>query len=225
MNYTFTAALAALDACINLYEVCGATRYLEAARAAADSELVVWPVCRRRCALQAAIETQHWTLDGRWATPEPEGLKQSEQMLHTRWYYNTFFAQRGAVRVGMPLWGRHDSEHGWPQVLPTATFLATGQVVLDWQTGRAVSVDGWQVTHSSRPPDGMVVLELTPTHSPGDQALQFLFLKALRLPQSTLQLIISDTTITVRAAQLEHGYLLRVPHSSTLTLNLKEQSL
>jgi hypothetical protein len=268
------AALAALDACINLYEVTGAARYLAAARAAADNVLsytFVYPITtfgadteasRRNIstfgatvvspenqhldpvattpalllyglyagdevAIQAAIETQHWTLDGRWATPEPEGLKQSEQMLHTRWYYNTFFAQRGAVRIGMPLWGRTDSEHGWPQVLPAATFLSTGQVVLDWQSGRAVGVDGWQVTHSRQAVDGLVVLELTPTHSAGDQALQALFLKVLRLPQSTLQLTLSDTTITVRAAQLEHGYLLRVPFSSTLTisLNLQEQSV
>jgi hypothetical protein len=173
-------------------------------------------------ALEAAIETLHWTLDGRWATPEPDGLKQSEQMLHTRWYYNTFFSQRGDVRIGMPRFGRTDSEHGWPQVVPTAAFLGSGQIVLDWRSGRGVGVDGWQVTHSYKPSESQVVLELAPTDSLDDRASRAMLLKVLRLPQSTLQIELHGERSTVSATQLEHGYLLHAPQSRAITISLSQ---
>lgn len=263
------AAIAALDACITLYDLTGDDRYLTAARGAADNILsytFVYPITtfgpeteasRRQIstfgativspenqhldpvatapallfygiytgdevALEAAIETLHWTLDGRWATPEPDGLKQSEQMLHTRWYYNTFFSQRGDVRIGMPRFGRTDSEHGWPQVVPTAAFLGSGQIVLDWRSGRGIGVDGWQVTRSEKPGELQVVLELAPTDSLDDQASRAMLLKVLRLPQSSLQIELNGERSIVSATQLEHGYLLHAPQSHTITLSLSQ---
>jgi hypothetical protein len=262
------AAIAALDACITLYELTDDPRFLAAARPAADNVLsytFVYPITtfgpdtdavRRgistfgattvspenqhldpvatapglllyglytgdEIAVQAAIETLHWTLDGRWATPEAEGLKQSEQMLHTRWYYNTFFSRRGDLRIGMPLWGRTDSEHGWPQVVPTAAFLGTGQVLLDWRSGQAIGVDGWQITRSFKPSDSQVVLELTAPHGLEDQASGAMLLKVLRLPQSTVAIEHGEHS-TVSAAQLEHGYLLHVPQSRAITISLSQ---
>ncbi|HEX6292190.1 MAG TPA: hypothetical protein VFZ66_23580 [Herpetosiphonaceae bacterium] len=264
------AAIAALDACITLYELTDDPRFLEAGRGAADNILsytFVYPITtfgadsdasRRRIstfgastvspenqhldpvstapclllyglytgddvAVHAAVETLHWTLDGRWAFDEPDGLKQSEQLLHTRWYYNTFFSRRGDVRVGMPLWGRSDSEHGWPQVVPTAAFLGTGQVVLDWRTGRAVGVDGWQVSQSQQPSEREVVLKLAPTDSAADQGHAAMCLKVLRLPQSRLQLDLNGERSIVQSSQLEHGYLLDVPLSHNSTLRLSQQ--
>lgn len=261
------AAIAALDACITLYDLTDDPRYLSAGRSAADNILsytFVYPITtfgpeteagRRQIstfgativstenqhldpvatapalllyglytddevAIQAAIETLHWTLDGRWATPEPDGLKQSEQMLHTRWYYNTFFTQRGDVRIGMPRFGRTDSEHGWPQVVPTAAFLGTGQIVLDWRSGRGIGVDGWQVTSSRKTTDSQVVLELAPTDSLNDQASRAMLLKVLRLPQSSVQIELHGERSTVSAIQLEHGYLLHAPPSRVITISL-----
>ena len=263
------AAIAALDACITLYDLTGDERYLIAARGAADNILsytFAYPITtfgpeteasRRQIstfgativspenqhldpvatapalllygiytgdevALEAAIETLHWTLDGRWATPEADGLKQSEQMLHTRWYYNTFFSQRGDVRIGMPRFGRTDSEHGWPQVVPTAAFLGSGQIVLDWRSGRGVGVDGWQVTRSHKPSDSQVVLELAPTDSLDDRASRAMLLKVLRLPQSTLQIELNGERSTVSATQLEHGYVLHAPQSRAITISLSQ---
>jgi hypothetical protein len=180
------AAIGDLDACLQLFELTGESRYLADARLAADNILsytMVYPITTfapgtdaasgsistfgasivspenqhldpvptapglllygiyagDEVCVQAAIESLRWALDGRWAIREAEGLKQSEQLLHTRWYYNTFFTRRGDYRRGMPLWGRTDSEHGWPQVVPTQAFLACGQVLLDWHSGRARS--------------------------------------------------------------------------------------
>jgi hypothetical protein len=263
------AAIAALDACIALYDLTADERYLTAARGAADNILsytFVYPITtfapdteasRRQIstfgatvvspenqhldpvatapalllygiytgdevAIEAAVETLHWTLDGRWATPEPDGLKQSEQMLHTRWYYNTFFSRRGDVRIGMPRFGRTDSEHGWPQVVPTSAFLGTGQIVLDWRTGRGIGVDGWQVTRSSRPTASQMVLELAPTDSLDDRASRAMLLKVLRLPQSTLQIELNGERSTVSTTQLEHGYLLHTPQSRAITIKLSQ---
>lgn len=263
------AAIAALDACITLYDLTGDERYLAAARGAADNILsytFVYPITtfgpdteasRRQIstfgatvvspenqhldpvatapallhygiytgdevAIEAAIETLHWTLDGRWATPEPDGLKQSEQMLHTRWYYNTFFSRRGDVRIGMPRFGRTDSEHGWPQVVPTSAFLGSGQVVLDWRTGRGIGVDGWQVTRSYKTAESQVVLELDATDSLNDRESRAMLLKVLRLPQSSLQIELNGERSTVSTTQLEHGYLLHTPQSCAITIKLSQ---
>ncbi|NMB55408.1 MAG: hypothetical protein GYA15_11960 [Leptolinea sp.] len=164
------AAIAALDACIQLYEVTRAAPYLEDARHAVDNLLtytMVYPIrtfgrdtdaVRRAIstfggslvspenqhldpfplgiglykfglyagdavARQAALASLRFCLDGRWAMVEKEGLKQSEQFAHTRWFYNDFFKLRGNFRHGMPIFGLPDSEHGWCQVLPAAVLL------------------------------------------------------------------------------------------------------
>jgi hypothetical protein len=164
------AAIAALEACVQLYETTRDSGYLDDARHAVDNLLTYTFVYSIRTfgtdtdafarqistfgatlvspenqhldpfplglsmlkygqyaqdpvARQAALESLRFCLDGRWAIPEKEGLKQSEQFAHTRWYYNTFFTRRGNFRRGMPIFGLPDSEHGWPQVIPVAVLL------------------------------------------------------------------------------------------------------
>ncbi len=265
------AAVAALDACIQLYELTGDEQYLHDARVAADnllSYMMVYPirtfaahtdaasmgistfgssivspenqhldpvptapclllyglyaddeVCR-----QAGVESLKWTLDGRWAIREADGLKQSEQLLHTRWYYNTFFTQRGDFRRGMPLWGRADSEHGWPQVVPSAALLGTGQVFVDWLTGRTAAVDGWRVESAHKEGDpltGSVTLKLSAIPVPQEQQTGGLLLKVARLlPGSTLTLTCNGTPLAQSSSQLGHGCMLDARGSQYVTLSI-----
>lgn len=259
------AAIAALDACLNLYELTDNERYLRAAQLAADNILsytLVYSIrtfgpdtdARRRqistfgativspenqhldpvatapglllyglyandpVAIEAAIESLRWTLDGRWAISEAEGIKQTEQLLHTRWYYNTFFAQRGDYRRGMPIFGRSDSEHGWPQVVPVAAFLGTGQIVLDWRTRRAAAVDGWNIAEV-QPGADSVQLTLT---SVGASAADQMLLKVVRLPeQATVQVAINGAVQAITTEHLLHGTLLPVPAAERVAITLK----
>ena len=260
------AAIAALDACITLYELTDEADYLRDARSAADNILsytMVYPITTfgpdtdavrqgistfgativspenqhldpvstapalllyglytgDDIAVEAAIAAVKWTLDGRWAIAEPQGLKQSEQLLHTRWYYNTFFSQRGNFRRGMPLWGRSDSEHGWPQVVPSAAFLATGQVVVDWRTGRAAAVDGWKLEDASKHTDEKLVLRLSPPSSTVEHGHEVLLLKVVRLPESpTIHVVFNNQKTTLSSAQLAHGHIFTSLSSGTIEL-------
>lgn len=260
------AAVAALDACVQLYELTADNQYLEDARVAANNLLsytMVYPirtfnpetdaarmgvstfgssivspenqhldpVSTAPCLLlyglyaadevcaQAGAESLRWTLDGRWAIREAEGLKQSEQLLHTRWYYNTFFTQRGDFRRGMPLWGLTDSEHGWPQVVPSAALLGTGQVFVDWHTDRVATVDGWQLESTSRDADGPLTMRLSATSQPAEQQAGGLFLKVARLwIGATVTLRVNGDSQTVSSYQLAHGYMLDTGGSTSLTL-------
>jgi hypothetical protein len=259
------AAIAALDACIVLYELTDDERYLEIAHAAADNVLsytLVYDIATfapdsdaaiRRIAtrgativspenqhldpvatapplllyglytsdplaVDVAIATLRWTLDGRWAYSEQAGLKQSEQLLHTRWYYNTFFMQRGNVRIGMPRFGRRDSEHGWPQVVPSAALLSSGQVIVDWRSGQAVGVDGFDVIQTTRSDERTIRLTLTPMTSQTPMAV---LLKVLRLPDApAVQVVAGDLTTQLAPHHLEAGHLLALPHAPMIELAL-----
>jgi hypothetical protein len=259
------AAIGDLDACLQIFELTGESRYLADARLAADNILsytMVYPITTfapgtdaathristfgasivspenqhldpvptapglllyglyvgDEVCVQAAVESLRWVLDGRWAIREAEGLKQSEQLLHTRWYYNTFFTQRGDYRRGMPLWGRTDSEHGWPQVVPTQAFLACGQVLLDWHSGRAVAIDGWRVEKAAKAPDGRINLTLTRSAGSGTTGL---LLKVVRMPITEgAKLSANGATETVSSAHLAHGYMLNLPDEGGLNLQL-----
>lgn len=174
-------------------------------------------------AVEAAVETLKWTLDGRWAITEAEGLKQSEQLLHTRWHYNSFFTQRGDYRNGMPLWGRTDIEHAWPQVLPSAAFLETGSICLDWPTGRFAVVDPWRIITSSSDATGdRRVICLEP--SPADQSHGVfpLLLRVCRIPiQASLKVAVSDGTARIIAGhQLREGFLVDVQARTEIVLEL-----
>lgn len=167
-------------------------------------------------AIDAAITSLHWTLDGRWAHSEPDGLKQSEQMLHTRWYYNDFFTRRGDVRTGMPLWGRSDSEHGWPQVVPSSSMLGTGQVLVDWRSGRAVAVESFVITEIVAG-ERSLRLRLTPV---ADQPTALL-LRVVRLPSdATLLLRVGSRSIVVTADMAGMGYLLSLSQATPIDLDL-----
>ena len=167
-------------------------------------------------AIDAAVTSLHWALDGRWAHREPDGLKQSEQMLHTRWYYNSFFTRRGDVRRGMPLWGRDDSEHGWPQVVPSIALLVVGQVLIDWRSGRALAVDSFAVTEPTIA-DGWLRLTLRPT---SDQ-IETVLLRVVRLPSGTTLRLRAGMSSTVIAAETaDVGYLLRLPDAAPIELDL-----
>jgi hypothetical protein len=255
------AAVAALDACIRLYERTGEPQYLSDAGAAAANLLsytLVYPITTfapdtdaGRAGIstfgativspenqhldpvattpglviyglfagddvctQAGIESLRWTLDGRWAIKEEAGLKQSEQLLNTRWYYNTFFMQRGDYRRGMPLWGREDSEHGWPQVVPTGALLGSGQVMLDWPTARAAALDQWRVDGVDRRPDGALTLRLS---GQGEAV----YLRVLRVPTgSKFRVEAGGEPLTLSGGVLEHGCMLNVGEGKTLTLRL-----
>jgi hypothetical protein len=159
--------------------------------------------------VQAGVESLKWALDGRWAIRDKDGLKQSEQLLNTRWYYNTFFAQRGDFRRGMPLWGRTDSEHGWPQVIPTSAFLGTGQLMVDWPRGRAVAVDNRQVENMQKEGD---TLTLTLSAVSAESATGGLFVRVVRLEAGdTFSVEAAGRSETVSVGQLAHGYILREP--------------
>ncbi|MDQ6693118.1 MAG: hypothetical protein M3014_01675, partial [Chloroflexota bacterium] len=264
------AAIAALDACIQLYELTASPTYLHDAEVAAGNLLsytMVYsistfatesdaarmgistfgssivspenqhldPVSSSPCLLlyglyaddqvcaQAGAESLRWTLDGRWAIQEKEGLKQSEQLLNTRWYYNTFFTKRGDYRRGMPLWGRTDSEHGWPQVVPTAALLGTGQLFVDWHTGRAAAVDGWSLDSAHKEGEDWVSLELSVLPLPAEQQASGIFLKVARLPiGSTLTLTLNGTKLKLPSSHLGHGRMLDTAGSDkvSLTINL-----
>lgn len=265
------AAVAALDACIQLYELTGDVQYLHDGGVAANNLLSYTMVYRIRTfathtdaarmgistfgssivspenqhldpvptapglllyglyaddevCRQAGIESLKWTLDGRWAIPEAEGLKQSEQLLHTRWYYNTFFMQRGDFRRGMPLWGRADSEHGWPQVVPSAALLGTGQVLVDWLTGRTAAVDGWRLESAHKEGDhatGSLTLKLSPLPIPKEQQTGGLLLKVAHLlPGSTLTLTCNGTPFARTSSQLGHGCMLDTRGSQNVTLSI-----
>ncbi|MFL5735318.1 MAG: hypothetical protein ACJ78Q_19335 [Chloroflexia bacterium] len=254
------AAIAALDACLMLYELTGEEEYLRDGKHAADNVLsytmtyrittfgpdtdgvkqgistfgasIVSPENQHldpvttapglalyglyagdEVCLQAGIESLRWALDGRWAIREEEGLKQSEQLLHTRWYYNTFFSRRGDYRRGMPLWGLTDSEHGWPQVVPTACFLATGQVVLDWPTGRTAVVADWQLEETEREP-GKVSIMLTPLHATAEGENAVLLLRLARRPRGgKLSLEVNGRPVPVSSGLLDHVFPLSVAGS------------
>ena len=256
------AAVAALDACIMLYEWTGEVQYLSDARAAASNLLsytMVYPITTfapdtdagrdgistfgativspenqhidpvptaaglliyglfagDEVCTQAAVESLRWTLDGRWAIKEAEGLKQSEQLLHTRWYYNTFFTRRGDYRRGMPLWGREDSEHGWPQVVPTGALLGSGQVMLDWPTARAAAIDAWQVEGCEHEPGGALALTL----SGHERAV---FLRVLRVPEgSRFRVEAGGEPLTMLGSVLEHGCLLPVGEGAATGVTLR----
>lgn len=173
--------------------------------------------------MQAGAESLKWALDGRWALKEAEGLKQSEQLLHTRWYYNEFFSRRGDYRRGMPLWGRTDSEHGWPQVVPSADLLRCGQVVVDWPTGRAASVDCWQVASSHKESGSKLSLDLFLCERTGDRELVSVYLRILRLPRNRkLQVDANGRKAHLTSAHLESGHLLNVPRFDLVRLAIEE---
>lgn len=173
-------------------------------------------------AVEAAVETLKWTLDGRWAITEAEGLKQSEQLLHTRWHYNTFFTQRGNYRDGMPLWGRTDIEHAWPQVLPSAAFLETGGVCLDWPTGRVAVVDPWRiVTTSSDTTGNKRVICLEPRLDDEKQSVFPLLLRVYRVPiLASLKVVVAGTVRGISGHQLREGFLVDVRTRTEITLEL-----
>ncbi|HET6313738.1 MAG TPA: hypothetical protein VFH60_07880 [Chloroflexia bacterium] len=174
--------------------------------------------------IQAGAESLKWALDGRWAIREAQGLKQSEQLLHTRWYYNEFFSRRGDYRRGMPLWGRTDSEHGWPQVVPSAALLGCGQVVVDWQTGRAASVDCWQVASSRKDGGSKLYLDLFLCERMGDRELVSVYLRVLRLPRDRkLRVDANGRKAYLTGAQLESGHLLNVPRFDLVRLTIEEE--
>lgn len=267
------AAVAALNACLQVYELTGKSEYLEDAGAAADNLLsytFVYPITtfgRETDAVkqgistfgatlvspenqhldpvstapslilyglytgdeifvQAGIEALRWTLDGRWAIKEPEGYKQSEQLLHTRWYYNTFFTQRGDYRRGMPLWGRTSSEHGWPQVVPSSAFLATGQVLADWLTGRAAGVDTWDIQSVTGPADDKLQIELSKAAILESEQTGGLYLRVVRLPWGSNALVtLNGATFTLSAAQLGHGHMLPLTGTNRASLSVELASV
>ncbi len=252
------AAIAALDACLQLYLSTNDEQYLSDAQRAADNILsytLVYPISTfgrgtdavrnsistfGACIvspenqhldpvssapgfllyglfagdavyIQAGIESLKWTLDGRWAIKEAAGLKQSEQLLHTRWYYNTFFSQRGDFRLGMPLWGLTDSEHGWPQVIPSSAWLGCGNALLDFASGRAVAVDGWRLMSMDKAPDGTTSVRLSPADPKPPEWAGSLLLRVLRLPPiSEVTLEVNGRSTTLKRQQLEHGYMLEM---------------
>lgn len=262
------AAIAALDACLQVYELTGKSEYLDDAGAAADNILsytFVYPITtfgRETDAVkqgistfgatlvspenqhldpvstapglilyglytgdemfvQAGIEALRWTLDGRWAIKGPEGYKQSEQLLHTRWYYNTFFTQRGNYRRGMPLWGRTSSEHGWPQVVPAWAFLGTGQVLVDWLTGRAAGVDSWNIESVEKSAEGKLQLELSKAAIREEEQSAGLLLRIVRLPwDSNILVTLNGTAFTLSAAQLKRGHMLPVTSINKVSLSI-----
>lgn len=261
------AAIAVLDACLQLYDLTRDERYLLDARLAADNILsytlvynistfgtgtdatrqtistfgasIVSPENQHldpvptapglilyglytndEVCIQAGIESMKWALDGRWAIREDAGLKQSEQLLHTRWYYNAFFSSRGDYRRGMPILGRTDSEHGWPQVVPSAAFLGTGQVLVDWQTGRVAAVDGWHIAESVI--GDVLTLHLVTDISSSTGGIE-LFLKVVRLPDvRKLTLTVNGEAMQVSRDQLSHGFLLSLSQASSTTLTIQE---
>ena len=264
------AAMAALEACILMYEASNDGRYLEDARIAADNLLsytLVYPIktfapdtdaARQNIStfgasivspenqhldpvstapglllyglyagddicIQAGAESLKWALDGRWVIKEPEGLKQSEQLLHTRWYYNTFFSRRGNYRRGMPLWGLPDSEHGWTQVVPSAALLSCGQVVVDWPSGKAATVDCWQVAGSRKDTKRKLSLDLFLCERAGDSELVSVYLRVVRLPRNRkLQVDANGRKVYLNSAHLEHGHLLNVPRFDLVRLTIEE---
>ncbi|HEX8600620.1 MAG TPA: hypothetical protein VF952_19155 [Chloroflexia bacterium] len=264
------AAIAALEACILMYEASNDNRYLDDARIAADNLLsytFVYPIrtfapdtdaARQNIStfgativspenqhldpvssapglllfglyaeddicIQAGAESLKWALDGRWVIQEAEGLKQSEQLLHTRWYYNEFFSRRGDYRRGMPLWGRADSEHGWPQVTPSAALMETGQVVVDWPTGRAASADCWQVASSHKDGDSKLSLDLFLCERVGNRELVSLYLRVVRLPRNRkLRVDANGRKVYLTSAHLEAGQLLNVPRFDLVRLTIEE---
>lgn len=255
------AANAALDACIDLYEMTANPEYLDDARFAADnilSYILMYPIstfgadtdaAKNRvstfgasivspenqhldpvpCAqllryglyagdevpVQAAIESLRWCLDGRWAIPEKQGVKQTEQLLNTRWYYNSYFMRRGDWRRGMPHYGRTDSEHGWPQVVPAASLLVLGQVTADWESGRAVGVDAWSVVNSYKESPDTLVLELAAPAAP----TSFLF-KLLRPPVQALRLRVNQAELVPTRLQWLYGLMVDAPASGHVTLRV-----
>ncbi|MDQ3929049.1 MAG: hypothetical protein M3328_07875 [Chloroflexota bacterium] len=264
------AAIAALEACIVMYEASNDSRYLDDARIAADNLLsytFVYPIktfapdtdaARQNIStfgativspenqhldpvssapglllfglyasddicIQAGAESLKWALGGRWVIQEPEGLKQSEQLLHTRWYYNEFFSRRGDYRRGMPLWGRTDSEHGWPQVVPSAALLETGQVVVDWETGRSASADCWQVASSHKEGGKKLSLDLFLCEWIGNRELVSLYLRVVRLPRNRkLRVDANGRKVYLTSAHLEAGHLLNVPRFDLVRLTIEE---
>ncbi|HEX9989718.1 MAG TPA: hypothetical protein VGE45_14740 [Chloroflexia bacterium] len=174
-------------------------------------------------AVEAAVETLKWTLDGRWAITEAEGMKQSEQLLHTRWYYRDYFKQRGDYRQGMPLWGRTDIEHGWPQVLPSAAFLDTGSICLDWATGHVAVIDPWRVIATSSDATGnRRVISLEPC--PGDQIRRVfpLLLRVYRIPtQASLKVTAGDGAARVITGhQVREGFVVDIQTRTDIVLEL-----
>jgi hypothetical protein len=262
------AAVAALDACLQLYELSGDDQYLLDATLAAGNLLsytMVYPITTfgvdtdavrsnistfgativspenqhldpvptapgmvlyglyagDEICVQAGIESLKFALDGRWAIAEAEGLKQSEQLLHTRWYYNDFFSRRGDFRRGMPLWGRTDSEHGWPQVVPSAAFLGTGQVLLDWHTGRAAGVDGWRIEQTRKENLSTVWMQLSRDSVVPQEQSTSLLLRVLRLPEGgdyRVTLETGDTKTNTTSARLGSGFILSIPQMEAITL-------
>ncbi|MEA2574903.1 MAG: hypothetical protein QOH93_2201 [Chloroflexia bacterium] len=264
------AAIAALEACISMYEASNDSRYLDDARIAADNLLsytFVYPIktfapdtdaARQNIStfgativspenqhldpvssapglllyglyagddicIQAGAESLKWALGGRWVIQEADGLKQSEQLLHTRWYYNEFFSRRGDYRRGMPLWGRTDSEHGWPQVAPSGALLASGQVVVDWPTGRAASADCWQVASSHKDSDRKLSLDLFLCERVGHRELVSVYLRVVRLPRNRkLRVDANGRKVYLTSAHLEAGHLLNVPRFDLVRLTIEE---
>ena len=259
------AAIAALGACLQLYNLTGEEVYLQDAGYAAANILsytLVYPIStfcvetdasRRHISTfgasivspenqhldpvssapglllyglysgdtvmaQVAAESLKWCLDGRWAVKEDEGLKQSEQLLHTRWYYNTFFSRRGDFRRGMPVFGMSDSEHGWPQVVPTADLLGAGQVIVDWQTGQAMGLDAWTVEAPEKEQAGSMSLTAT---TPLEDS-RSLLLKVVRLPESPgVILQANGRSIPVSSEQLAFGYLLALDGPPPVEITLR----
>jgi hypothetical protein len=177
-------------------------------------------------AVEAAVETLKWTLDGRWAITEAEGLKQSEQLLHTRWHYNSFFTKRGDYRNGMPLWGRTDIEHAWPQVLPSAAFLETGGICLDWPSGRFAVVDSWGVISTEADAAGnRRVICLEPCFDDHKQGAFPLLLRVYRVPiQANLRIVVgAGAARVITGHQLREGLLVEVQTRTEIVLELIHQ--
>lgn len=126
-----------------------------------------------------------WCLDGRWATPTLDGLRQSEQLLHTRWHYDAWATERGDIRAGMPGDDGVAREHGWPQTLPLIALLEHGHVALDWPTGHVSVLPGLSAT--ARRQDDAVRLVLD-----GPLAAGPLLVRVLRVPRGSLVVETAD---------------------------------
>ncbi|HUS13553.1 MAG TPA: hypothetical protein VM536_00865, partial [Chloroflexia bacterium] len=133
------------------------------------------------------------------------------------------FSQRGAFRRGLPRFGRSDSEHGWPQVIPASELLHSGQVVVDWQTGRAAAVDAWRITSVDRPAPYQLRLGLAPLAAHSQAGGLAVFLKVLRVPAEAQLAVTAGPAgrpAVLSAAQSQRGHLLAMPDGEGTVVSL-----
>jgi len=127
-------------------------------------------------AVRAGQANLAWCLDGRWATQTPDGIRQSEQLLHTRWHYDPWATERGDIRLGIPWSDGSAREHGWPQAVPLLGLLDHGHVALDWPTGRVSALPGIRMTRARTAHGYVLRLPDAPVTGPG------LLVRVLRPP-------------------------------------------